>query len=49
MSRGVSGNRVATDGRGEREPIADNNTTQGRAKNRRVEIYVAERVQASAR
>ena len=49
VSRGVARNRVATDGRGEREPIADNSSTQGRAKNRRVEIYVAEPVQASAR
>jgi len=49
VSRGVARNRIATDGRGEREPIADNNTAQGRAKNRRVEIYVAEPVQASAR
>ena len=48
-ARGVANNRIATDGRGEREPIADNNTNEGRAKNRRVEIYVAEPVQASAR
>lgn len=49
VARGVGGNRIATDGRGEREPVADNNTSQGRAKNRRVEIYVAEPVQATAR
>ncbi|MDI1268828.1 MAG: OmpA family protein [Polaromonas sp.] len=49
VARGVAGNRVATDGRGSREPIADNNTNEGRAKNRRVEIYVAEPVQAVAR
>jgi outer membrane protein OmpA-like peptidoglycan-associated protein len=49
VGRGVARNRIATDGRGEREPIADNNTAQGRAKNRRVEIYVAEPAQASAR
>lgn len=48
-ARGVAGNRIATDGRGSREPIADNNTNEGRAKNRRVEIYVAEPVQATAR
>ncbi len=41
-SRGVDAARVAIDGRGAREPIADNTTTAGRAKNRRVEIYVAE-------
>jgi len=49
VGRGVARNRIATDGRGEREPVADNNTAQGRAKKRRVEIYVAEPVQASAR
>ncbi len=49
VSRGVNGQRIATDGRGEREPIADNNTNDGRSKNRRVEIYVAEPVQAAAR
>ncbi len=49
VSRGVARTRIATDGRGEREPIADNNTASGRDKNRRVEIYVAESVQAAAR
>ena len=48
-ARGVANNRIITDGRGEREPIADNNTNDGRSKNRRVEIYVAESVQTSAR
>ncbi len=42
VARGVSTNRIAIDGRGSREPIADNNTYAGRAQNRRVEIYVAE-------
>lgn len=46
VSRGVARNRISTDGRGAREPIADNNTQQGRDKNRRVEIYVAEQVAA---
>jgi outer membrane protein OmpA-like peptidoglycan-associated protein len=41
--RGVSPNRVQIDGRGEREPIATNDTDSGRARNRRVEIYVSER------
>ena len=44
VARGVARNRIATDGRGAREPIADNGTSQGRDKNRRVEIYVAEQV-----
>ncbi|HQT31080.1 MAG TPA: OmpA family protein [Thiobacillus sp.] len=42
VARGVSSNRIAIDGRGSREPIADNNTVSGRAQNRRVEIFVAE-------
>jgi outer membrane protein OmpA-like peptidoglycan-associated protein len=44
VSRGVARTRIATDGRGSREPVADNSTQQGRDKNRRVEIYVAEQV-----
>jgi outer membrane protein OmpA-like peptidoglycan-associated protein len=46
VSRGVARNRILTDGRGAREPVADNGTQQGRDKNRRVEIYVAEQVAA---
>jgi outer membrane protein OmpA-like peptidoglycan-associated protein len=42
VARGVATNRIAIDGRGSREPIADNSTADGRAKNRRVEIFVAE-------
>jgi len=41
-ARGVDPARIAIDGRGSREPIADNSTLQGRAMNRRVEIYVGE-------
>jgi len=45
VARGVASSRIAIDGRGSREPIADNNTVGGRAKNRRVEIFVAEPAQ----
>ncbi|PKO51552.1 MAG: hypothetical protein CVU27_05970 [Betaproteobacteria bacterium HGW-Betaproteobacteria-20] len=41
-ARGVAFNRIAIDGRGSREPLVANDTTANRAKNRRVEIYVAE-------
>jgi outer membrane protein OmpA-like peptidoglycan-associated protein len=41
-SRGVSMGRMSIDGRGAREPIAGNETPEGRARNRRVEIFVAE-------
>lgn len=42
VARGVASNRISIDGRGSREPIADNSSAAGRAKNRRVEIFVAE-------
>ena len=42
VGRGVAATRFATEGRGSREPVADNATADGRAKNRRIEIYVAE-------
>lgn len=42
-SRGVDSRRILTDGRGSREPVADNNTDYGRAANRRIEIFLAER------
>jgi outer membrane protein OmpA-like peptidoglycan-associated protein len=42
VARGVSSQRIAIDGRGSRQPIADNATASGRAMNRRVEIFVAE-------
>lgn len=41
-SRGVASNRVSIDGRGSREPLASNDTEANRARNRRVEIFVAE-------
>ncbi len=43
VSRGVRSQAIQIDGRGSREPIANNNTDAGRAQNRRVEIYVGER------
>jgi outer membrane protein OmpA-like peptidoglycan-associated protein len=41
-TRGVAANRIETAGRGEREPLADNTSDAGRAKNRRVEIFLRE-------
>ncbi|MBK1612810.1 hypothetical protein CKO44_04920, partial [Rubrivivax gelatinosus] len=40
VDKGVEKNRVYTEGKGEKQPIADNKTREGRAKNRRVEIEV---------
>ena len=42
VGRGVSSNRVTIDGRGSRQPLFANDTPVNRAKNRRVEIFVAE-------
>ncbi|HPU50155.1 MAG TPA: OmpA family protein [Burkholderiaceae bacterium] len=40
VSKGIEANRVYTEGKGEKQPTADNKTAEGRAKNRRVEIEV---------
>jgi OOP family OmpA-OmpF porin len=40
VSKGIEKNRVYTEGKGEKQPVADNRTAAGRAKNRRVEIEV---------
>jgi OOP family OmpA-OmpF porin len=40
VSKGVEKNRVYTEGKGEKQPVADNSTREGRAKNRRVEVEV---------
>ena len=42
VQRSVSAQRIAVDGRGSRQPVADNSTASGRAMNRRVEIFIAE-------
>ena len=43
VARGVDGRRISTEGRGAREPIADNASEAGRARNRRIDIFLAER------
>jgi OOP family OmpA-OmpF porin len=40
VTKGIEKNRVYTEGKGEKQPVADNKTAEGRAKNRRVEIEV---------
>ena len=43
VARGVAATAFHIEGRGSREPVADNSSDAGRAQNRRVEIYVGER------
>ena len=40
ISKGIERNRIYTEGKGEKQPVADNRTAEGRAKNRRVEVEV---------
>ena len=42
-TRGLADAALAVEGKGETEPAADNGSAAGRAQNRRVEIFVAER------
>ena len=42
VENGVEASRMETEGKGESEPVADNQTIDGRALNRRVVIYLAE-------
>lgn len=37
---GVDGLRITTEGKGDTEPVASNQTDKGKARNRRVEVYV---------
>jgi len=40
ISKGLNPNQIGTVGMGENSPIASNNTEEGRAQNRRVEVFV---------
>ena len=40
VSKGVEPNRIYTEGKGEKQPVASNKTKEGQQKNRRVEIEV---------
>ena len=41
-NRGIDSSRMMANGRGEQRPIANNDTSSGRAQNRRVEIFLSE-------
>ena len=40
--RGIAADRLGSDGRGEKEPVASNKTSDGKALNRRVEVSVVQ-------
>jgi OOP family OmpA-OmpF porin len=40
LSQGVTPSKVTSEGKGESEPVADNETEEGRAQNRRVELHI---------
>ncbi len=40
LSKGISGNRIESQGFGSSQPVADNTTATGRSQNRRVEVYI---------
>ncbi|MDD0967317.1 MULTISPECIES: OmpA family protein [Pseudomonas] len=40
LSQGLAPSKLTSEGRGESEPVADNNTDEGRAQNRRVELHI---------
>jgi OOP family OmpA-OmpF porin len=40
VSKGIERNRIYTEGKGATQPVADNRTAEGRAKNRRIEVEV---------
>ena len=42
VSQGIPADKVKTEGKGESQPVADNKTKEGRAKNRRVEVTVTQ-------
>jgi len=40
VSKGVKASSISVDSKGEAEPVADNDTKEGKAKNRRTELYI---------
>ncbi|PCR97009.1 hypothetical protein CP336_08620 [Pseudomonas fluorescens] len=40
LSQGLAPDKLTSEGRGKREPVADNETEEGRAQNRRVELHI---------
>ncbi|QQO00177.1 OmpA family protein [Pseudomonas sp. SW-3] len=40
LSQGIAPSKLTSEGKGESQPLADNETDEGRAKNRRVELHI---------
>jgi outer membrane protein OmpA-like peptidoglycan-associated protein len=40
LSQGIAPSKLTSEGKGESQPVADNDTDAGRAKNRRVELHI---------
>ncbi len=40
LSQGLDPNKLTSEGKGKSQPVADNDTEEGRAKNRRVELHI---------
>lgn len=40
LGRGLAPNKLTSEGKGESQPVADNESEEGRAKNRRVELHI---------
>ena len=40
LSQGLAPNKLTSEGKGQSQPVADNETEEGRAKNRRVELHI---------
>lgn len=47
-TRGIAATRLSSHGKGEKEPIADNDTDEGKEKNRRVEFKIEKRAAGAA-
>lgn len=40
LNQGLTPDKLTSQGKGESEPVADNDTEEGRAQNRRVELHI---------
>ena len=43
VALGIAADRIATDGVGDETPVASNDTDEGKAQNRRVDVYITKK------